>query len=181
MVEVATTAASNSFAIAAAANLAMIDSAGAEQIPVPYILLASDEEPTEAVQEFQSRLKVPNHVETFSDQSHGWMAARGDLNHATEHHYISSNHWAAILDSITDLNNHFNREEQLHQATGLDHIDMVAAEAGSVDSRATARSLLLYGAHKPASRVEILAALPPKKRRRSSHLTLFQLSGMDVM
>ena len=31
------------------------------------------------VEAFKAALKVPNHVETFSTQIHGWMAARGDL------------------------------------------------------------------------------------------------------
>lgn len=57
----------------------MVDPQGAEKISVPYALLASGEEPADAVKEFQTKLKVPNHVETFGDQVHGWMAARADL------------------------------------------------------------------------------------------------------
>ncbi|KAL8658881.1 MAG: hypothetical protein Q9202_007393, partial [Teloschistes flavicans] len=159
-------------------------------IPVPYVLLASGEEPTEAVQEFQSRLKVPDHVDTFSDQSHGWMAARGDLsnarvneeytrhgatgsshvlpappaisirNHATEHHHVGSDHWAAILDSITDLKNHFDREGQLQQATGFDHIDMVVAEAGSNPKELDAKSRGMIGSG-PIRLDQATAELPP--------------------
>lgn len=58
----------------------MIDPSDAEKIPVPYILLASGEEPADVVKEFESKLKVPHHVETFADQVHGWMAARADLS-----------------------------------------------------------------------------------------------------
>ena len=58
----------------------MIDPTGAEKISVPYILLASGEEPAETVKDFERKLKVPHHVETFGDQVHGWMASRGDLS-----------------------------------------------------------------------------------------------------
>ncbi|KAI9880960.1 MAG: hypothetical protein M1830_009454 [Pleopsidium flavum] len=37
-----------------------------------------DEDP-KAVEAFKNELKVKNHVETFHDQVHGWMAARGNL------------------------------------------------------------------------------------------------------
>jgi dienelactone hydrolase len=60
----------------------MIDPAGAEKISVPFIMLASGEDPDDAVKQFESKLKVPHHVETFSDQVHGWMAARADLSDA---------------------------------------------------------------------------------------------------
>lgn len=58
----------------------MVDPAGADKITVPYILLASMEEPVDTINEFQSKLQVANHVETFDDQIHGFMAARGDLS-----------------------------------------------------------------------------------------------------
>ncbi|KAL8770430.1 MAG: hypothetical protein Q9209_003856 [Squamulea sp. 1 TL-2023] len=80
VVELVTSSSLNPFTVAAAAHPAMIDPAGAEKISVPYILLASGEEPADAVKEFESKLKVPHHVETFVDQAHGFMAARGDLS-----------------------------------------------------------------------------------------------------
>lgn len=58
----------------------MVDPSDAEGITVPYVLLASGEEPAETVKEFESKLKVPHHVETFADQVHGFMAARADLS-----------------------------------------------------------------------------------------------------
>ena len=82
MVEYVTSASSNPFSVAAAAHPAMIDPAGAEKISVPYILLASGEDPADTVKEFESNLKVPHHVETFADQVHGWMAARADLSNS---------------------------------------------------------------------------------------------------
>lgn len=58
----------------------MIDPSEAEKISVPYILLASGEESDEEVKKFEDKLSVPHHVETFSDQLHGWMTARADLS-----------------------------------------------------------------------------------------------------
>lgn len=58
----------------------MIDATGAEKISVPYILLASGEDPADEVKNFETNLKVPHYVETFADQVHGWMAGRGDLS-----------------------------------------------------------------------------------------------------
>jgi dienelactone hydrolase len=72
----------NPFKIAAACHPAMVDPSAAEKIPVPYILLSSGEESAEDVKKFESNLKVPNHVEIFGDQVHGWMAARADLDNS---------------------------------------------------------------------------------------------------
>lgn len=58
----------------------MIDPSRAENISVPFMLLAAGEDPAEDVKKFESQLKVPHHVETFADQVHGWMAARADLS-----------------------------------------------------------------------------------------------------
>ncbi|KAI0975926.1 dienelactone hydrolase [Xylaria arbuscula] len=71
---------SNPFAVAVACHPAMIDPFGADKIGVPYALVASMEETPETIKDFESRLKVPHHVETFSDQVHGFMAARADLS-----------------------------------------------------------------------------------------------------
>ncbi|KAL8790928.1 MAG: hypothetical protein Q9213_000353 [Squamulea squamosa] len=80
VVELVTSSSTNPFTVAAAAHPAMIDPAAAEKISVPFALLASGDEPADAVKEFESKLKVPHHVETFSDQVHGFMAARADLS-----------------------------------------------------------------------------------------------------
>lgn len=61
------------------AHPAMVDPADAENIKVPLALLASKDEPPEAVKKFEQNLKGPKYVETFGDQIHGWMAARSDL------------------------------------------------------------------------------------------------------
>jgi dienelactone hydrolase len=58
----------------------MVDSADAKGIPIPVLILASKDEDANELKEFQRLLTVKNRVETFGDQSHGWMAARADLN-----------------------------------------------------------------------------------------------------
>jgi dienelactone hydrolase len=71
---------SNPFSVAAECHPAMVDPKEAESIKIPLIMLASKEEPDDAVKEFEEKLKVTKHVETFKDQVHGWMAARADLS-----------------------------------------------------------------------------------------------------
>jgi hypothetical protein len=76
---------------------------------------------------------------------------------ASEVHYVGSDHWAAILDSIADLKDHFDREENLRLANTLD-VD----ESDPVGRPRSPQALLLYGCKRATSRSEILAALPPK-------------------
>jgi len=57
----------------------MVDPNDAKTINVPFACLASKDEPADDVKAFKANLTVPNHVETFSTQIHGWMAARSDL------------------------------------------------------------------------------------------------------
>lgn len=82
VVELVTSSDANPFAAAAVAHPAMIDPKSADTIRVPFLLLASGEDPVNDVKAFESNLKVENHVETFKDQVHGWMAARADLSDA---------------------------------------------------------------------------------------------------
>ncbi|OIW31332.1 alpha/beta-hydrolase [Coniochaeta ligniaria NRRL 30616] len=82
VVSLVTSGSSNPFSIAAEVHPAMVDPSEAEGIKVPLILLASKEEPADKVKEFEDKLKVAKHVETFGDQVHGWMAARADLSDA---------------------------------------------------------------------------------------------------
>ncbi|KAB5562690.1 hypothetical protein GE09DRAFT_960491 [Coniochaeta sp. 2T2.1] len=78
---VTSSSSNNPFSIAAECHPAMVDPSEAAGIKVPFILLASKEEPVDKVKEFESKLAVPaKHVETFGDQVHGWMAARADLS-----------------------------------------------------------------------------------------------------
>ncbi len=68
-----------SFSAVAEVHPAMVDPADAKGIKIPICVLASGDEDANAVKEFGKALTVENHIETFSDQVHGWMAARGDL------------------------------------------------------------------------------------------------------
>lgn len=81
---------------------------------------------------------------------------------ATELHYIGSDHWAAILDSIADLKDQFDREEQLRLVTNPDQLLDHTGDAGNINTHASRHSLLLYGGYQPASQAEIISALPPK-------------------
>ena len=84
---------------------------------------------------------------------------------ASELRYIGGDHWAAILDSITDLKNHFDCEEQLRLTNNPDQMQDDNGDGDGGDALARPRvphALLLYGCRQSASRAEILAALPVK-------------------
>jgi len=68
------------FKAAAQAHPAMLDPSDAKNVTVPMAVLASKDEDPEAVKGYKENLKVPNHVDTFPTQVHGWMAARADLD-----------------------------------------------------------------------------------------------------
>jgi len=70
------------FKAAAEVHPAMVDANDAKTIKVPFAMLASKDEPTSDVEAFKAALQVPNHVETFPTQIHGWMGARADLEDA---------------------------------------------------------------------------------------------------
>ncbi|KAK5991030.1 putative AIM2 family protein C30D10.14 [Cladobotryum mycophilum] len=80
VVALTTKADTNPFSAAASIHPAMVDPADAEGLDIPFALLASGDEPVDAVKKFEAALNVPKHVETFGDQIHGWMAARSDLS-----------------------------------------------------------------------------------------------------
>ncbi|PSN59196.1 dienelactone hydrolase [Corynespora cassiicola Philippines] len=68
------------FVAAAGAHPSFISPEDATTITVPFCILPSKDEDHRACKEFESRLKVDKHIETFMDMPHGWMAARGDLD-----------------------------------------------------------------------------------------------------
>lgn len=78
----------------------------------------------------------------------------------SELRYVGGDHWAAILDGIADLKDHFDRDEQLRLANTPDQLSDEPTH-GPFRLR-SGYALLLYGCGKIASRDEILAALPPK-------------------
>lgn len=57
----------------------MVDPNDAKGITIPLCMLASGDENADAVKGFKENLQVKNFVDTYSDQVHGWMAARGNL------------------------------------------------------------------------------------------------------
>ncbi|OGE47839.1 hypothetical protein PENARI_c036G09081 [Penicillium arizonense] len=67
------------FKAAVQCHPAMVDANDAKAVNIPMAMLASGDEPAQDVKDFEANLKVPKHVETFSTQIHGWMAARADL------------------------------------------------------------------------------------------------------
>lgn len=67
------------FKAAAQAHPAMVDPKDATNVKVPMALLASKDEDPAAVKGYEDNLKTAKHVETFSTQIHGWMAARSNL------------------------------------------------------------------------------------------------------
>lgn len=107
-------------------------------------------------------LSQPADIPHFDTAIHGRSDCGSMRVSASELHYVGGDHWAAILDSITDLKDHFDREEQLRLAMSPDQIQDDTGDAGNVDIPASRHSLLLYGGYRPASQAEILAALPSK-------------------
>jgi hypothetical protein len=67
---------------------------------------------------------------------------------SSEQRYVSSDHWAAILDGIAELKVQCHPEEDLGPEKN---------ETGQASG-----ALLLYGCPLPSSRAEILAALPSR-------------------
>ncbi|KAK4234689.1 fungal-specific transcription factor [Achaetomium macrosporum] len=80
----------------------------------------------------------------------------------SELRYVGGDHWAAILESIANLKDHFDREERFRLAQDEQDTLGGGAEANDVLRHRRRHTLLLYGCPLPASRAEILAALPPR-------------------
>jgi dienelactone hydrolase len=75
-------AAPTPFSFAATAHPAILDPADALAATIPTALLASKDENPAAVRQFAENLRLGEKeklVETYADQVHGWMGARGDL------------------------------------------------------------------------------------------------------
>jgi len=68
VVSLATSSALNPFRAAAVCHPAMVEPKDAAAIKVPFIMLASGEEPADKVKEFENKLEGPKHVEIFEDQ-----------------------------------------------------------------------------------------------------------------
>ena len=68
------------FKAAVQTSPALVDPGDAEKVQIPMMMLASMDEPKEDMAKYDAALTVDKHVETFEDQVHGFMSARGDLN-----------------------------------------------------------------------------------------------------
>lgn len=76
---------------------------------------------------------------------------------ASDLHYVVGEHWAAILDNIAELKEHFDHEEQL-KLTEDPYSGQMATDSSP---RPPGHALLLYPTER-SSRADIIAALPPK-------------------
>lgn len=68
------------FKTGASVHPAMVDASDAEKIVIPFALLASKDEAKEDVEKWSKAIKTKTHVQTWSDQIHGFAAARSDLS-----------------------------------------------------------------------------------------------------
>lgn len=58
----------------------MVDPNDATSVAIPICVIASQDEDEILVNQYEAKLAVPNRVEWYKTQIHGFMAARGDLN-----------------------------------------------------------------------------------------------------
>ncbi|KAF4416983.1 transcriptional regulatory [Fusarium acutatum] len=85
--------------------------------------------------------------------------------------YVGSSHWAAVLDGIAELKDHFDSEEKAHS-------DVQGAESPAAEITGPQ---LFYGCPKPASKEEILASIlalsrPVVDRLVSRYFNSFEMS-----
>lgn len=107
---------------------------------------------------------------------------RGSLHiGGSELRYVGGEHWAAILDSITDFRDQLTQgEDVLLPEPGDASSSEAAHDPRTVRTPSARRALLLYACPQPASREEILAALPPKTtvdRYLSRYFTCLELAS----
>lgn len=57
----------------------MVDPKDAPKITIPILTIPSKDEDKSLIEQYEANLKVPNQVEWYDDQIHGFMAARSDL------------------------------------------------------------------------------------------------------
>ncbi|KAF5247334.1 hypothetical protein FANTH_6425 [Fusarium anthophilum] len=84
--------------------------------------------------------------------------------------YVGSSHWAAVLDGIAELKDHFDSEEEVA------HPDIQGIESPPAEMTGPQ---LLYGCPKPTSKDEILASIPTRPvvdRLVSRYFNSFEMS-----
>ncbi|ATY60855.1 fungal specific transcription factor [Cordyceps militaris] len=119
-----------------------------------------------------------------TDSSHV-PSERGSLHiGGSELRYVGGEHWAAILDNITDFRDQLARGDNLSLPEPVAASSSGAAhEPETVRIPPARRALLLYGCPRPASREEIVAALPPKitvDRYLSRYFTCLELASCTI-
>jgi hypothetical protein len=88
--------------------------------------------------------------------------------------YVGSSHWAAVLDSIAELKEHFEREEELRN---------IATDLNPPSPDPSSWPQLLYGCQR-VSKAEILASVPPRRaadRLVSRYFTMDIASGKSAI
>jgi hypothetical protein len=94
--------------------------------------------------------------------SEGPTPEPGDLRmNASEHQYVDSDHWTAIMTSFASLKEHLGMENRSEPSTTHQRQD-VGQEPLPRDALLESHTLLLFGNHRRASRAEIISSLPPK-------------------
>ena len=93
-------------------------------------------------------------------------------NHETS--YVGSAHWTAILDSIAELKDHFEDEDD----DNYNNYDLADPHTGTGQLPHTERPILLFGANRDATKLEILSSLP--LRPVVDRLISGYFSAMDV-
>ncbi|KAK1516886.1 fungal specific transcription factor [Colletotrichum costaricense] len=106
-----------------------------------------------------SQIGTPANIPTPIDDRSETGSMRSS---AMEHQYVGSEHWSAIMESIADLKDHFDREEQSKLAESPTADYCFEDQSSFTQRRRWQRPLLLYGCQPAASRSEILSTLPPK-------------------
>ncbi|KAF5691017.1 hypothetical protein FDENT_3621 [Fusarium denticulatum] len=110
-----------------------------------------------------TRSPVDTAVATTPAEDYGSMQSRGA-------NYVGSSHWAAVLDGIAELKDHFDNEEELSHPA-VQGVEPPGAEITGPQ--------LLYGCPKPASKDEILASIPTRPvvdRLVSRYFNSFEMS-----
>ncbi|CEJ83195.1 Putative Fungal specific transcription factor [[Torrubiella] hemipterigena] len=110
---------------------------------------------------------------------------RGSLHvGGSEQRYVGGEHWAAILYNITDFKDQLERQEDMSLLEPPGASSSGNAQEPDVARIPPARrALLLYSCPRPASREEILAALPPKitvDRYLSRYFTCLELASCTI-
>ncbi|EFR01673.1 fungal specific transcription factor domain-containing protein [Nannizzia gypsea CBS 118893] len=111
---------------------------------------------------FSSGVDIANTASPASDYGSIRLTASGTS-------YVNSTHWAAILNEISDIKDHFEREEEA-QVGPQPTVHNVSGWTGP---------LLLHSSIKPMSREEILSLIPPRStvdRLVSHYFNFFEMS-----